>query len=144
MTFGCATDPSELHSHDVDAIQPLIRAQWDAFIEAWEQNDAAGCAAFYTEDARHIPPNSDINVGRDAIAAFYETLFLDHISSDYSHTIRSLFVCHELAIEEGQFQVEWTRDDSTTWSFAARSHAHWVLEDEEWKIQTFIFNLPKR
>lgn len=137
---ACAPEATDLAEQE--AVQQAIRDTWDTFITTWEQKDAAACAQFYTRDARHIPPNSDINNGRDAIAAFYETLFLDNAGSRYSHTIEAIDVAGDQAIERGRFEVVWTGLDSTTWTFTARSLTHWVREGDQWLIRQFMFNLP--
>ena len=140
--IGCAGD-SSLQTIDVDKEEQAIRARWDAFIENWEQKNATACADLYTERASHIAPNSDINAGRAAIAAFYETLFLDHAASQYTHTIERLDIGQDMAIEQGNFTVIWTRGDSSQWSFNARSLTHWVRQDGQWMIEQLMFNLPK-
>ncbi|MDX1409742.1 MAG: nuclear transport factor 2 family protein, partial [Saprospiraceae bacterium] len=117
-------------------------ARWDEFVTAWERKDAVACAGFYTEDARHIPPNSEVNTGRSAIASFYETLFLDNAGSRYEHTIESVDIAGDHAIERGRFEVVWTGLDSTSWTFSARSLTHWVVQDGEWQIRQLMFNLP--
>ena len=46
-----------------------------AFISAYNQGDAAAIAEFYTPQGALIPPQSNIIVGREAIAEFYSRAF---------------------------------------------------------------------
>ncbi|MDW3649748.1 MAG: SgcJ/EcaC family oxidoreductase [Bacteroidia bacterium] len=118
-----------------------IRATWDQFIQAWEAEDAKKLMTFYTIDGINIPPNSDIKMGRASIQEFYETLFGMNIRSDYEHSIDQIQIIDQHAIEQGHFQVNWVRNDSTDWVFDARSMTHWIKDqDGDWKIQEFMFN----
>ncbi len=120
-----------------------IRSQWDVFIAHWENKDAQELANLYTENGLHIPPGFKINNGRDEIAEFYNMLFTGHASSRYQHLINSLSYKSDMAIEYGQFVVDWVRHDSTEWTYKARSATHWErTEDGTWRIKLFVFNTP--
>ncbi|HMO41111.1 MAG TPA: nuclear transport factor 2 family protein [Saprospiraceae bacterium] len=119
-----------------------IRATWDAFIMAWEQGDAAACAAFYTEDGLNVPPGFKENKGRAEIEAFYAFLFTNHASSKYAHRIGSLQLLGNYAVEYGHFEVNWTRKDDSTWDFTARSLTVWEKQGDSWKIRQLMFNNP--
>lgn len=58
------------------ALTTLDRQEVDRFARAFEQlfdcGDAAAMAAFYTEDAEVMVPDSDVVRGRDAIEAFFK------------------------------------------------------------------------
>jgi ketosteroid isomerase-like protein len=67
---------------------PQIIEQLDAlgkkFSEAWNNNDAAALAAFYTEDAVRVNDTGPI-YGRDAIQKLYADLFKQvHISNHFN------------------------------------------------------------
>jgi uncharacterized protein (TIGR02246 family) len=47
-----------------------VEAGEAAWLKAFNSGDAAGVAKQYSQDARLMPPNSDIIAGRDAIEAF--------------------------------------------------------------------------
>jgi uncharacterized protein (TIGR02246 family) len=122
---------------------PEIRTQWDRFITHWENEAADSLAAFYTEDGINVPPEFAVNRGREAIAAFYALLFENNRSSEYTHRIESLSYADDMAIEYGSFTVDWVRNDSTTWTFRARSLTHWTrTADGDWQIAALIFNSP--
>ncbi len=123
-------------------VKPTIRKNWDQFIESWESEDASACAAFYTENGINIPPSANENNGRSAIEEFYKFLFDNNQSSEYQHEILALSGNNEALVEYGKFQVEWTRNDSTIWTYYARTMTHWVNEEGNWRINKFIFNNP--
>jgi uncharacterized protein (TIGR02246 family) len=58
------------------ALATLDRQEVDRFARAFEQlfdrGDAAAMAAYYTEDAEVMAPDSEVVRGRDAIGAFFE------------------------------------------------------------------------
>ena len=129
---------------DSGEIQSLLADHWESFSDAWESEDAEGCAQIYTTDAINIPPGSSIKNGRKEIQAFYQMLFDGNLSSTYSHETINLEACCCSAMEQGEFTVEWTRNDSSQWTFNARSIAYWVKDDsDQWKIDRFIFNNPE-
>jgi uncharacterized protein (TIGR02246 family) len=122
-----------------------IRNTWDAFIVSWHAGDAAACAAFYTEDGFNIPNEFKTNKGRQEIEAFYEFLFSMNQSSSYTHNMLSLTHSDELAVEYGEFQVDWVSNDGTEWTYKARTLVHWVFnKDDGWKIKMLLFNTPPK
>ena len=147
LWLGCQSDtgttspPSSQQAETEEA----IRTHWDAFASAWARQDARACASYFAEDGINVPPTSEIKRGRDEIEAFYETLFLSNLACDYRHWSDDVSVSGDQAVERGHFRVDWTRNDSTTWAFEARSLAHWQKKsDGQWRIKTLVFNLPPK
>jgi len=143
LLISC-TQPAE---HNPEAHQEKsrkeIRETWDEFGQSWEAEDAKKLMTFYTVDGINIPPESDIKMGRAEIKEFYELLFSNNLSSDYTHWIDQIQIFGNHAIEQGHFSVDWVGNDSTSWVFDARSLTHWVKNPEgDWQIQEFIFNRP--
>ena len=124
-------------------LEKEIEQTWSEFSKNWEQEAVEELVILYTEDAMNIPPDGEIRTGREAIAQFYEFLFSNHLSSTYRHETKSLEVSGDMAIEYGEFTVNWVRNDSTPWTYRARSMTHWVKgENGKWHIQKFLFNQP--
>jgi uncharacterized protein (TIGR02246 family) len=121
-----------------------IRNTWDAFIDSWHARDAAACAAFYTEDGLNIPNEFKTNKGRLEIEAFYDFLFSMNESSIYTHEMISLSHDGEMALELGEFSVDWISNDGTEWTYKARAMTHWQKTLEGWKIKSMLFNLPPK
>lgn len=126
-----------------ESARTVLRANWDAFSSAWENEDAEKCASFYAQDARNIPPGMEPKEGKEAIRDFYQMLFDNNLSSEYNHQTVNIDVAGADLIEEGAFKVNWVRNDSSTWTYETRSIAHWVQnEDGRWLIKKFLFNNP--
>lgn len=135
LISGCATQNYDARTE--------IRGQWDKFVLAWEQEDADKLVAMYTEDGLNVPPGSKENKGRVQILEFYNMLFENNASSNYEHQINTLFYESNTAIEYGNFEVSWVRNDSSKWTYQARSTTHWVRSAEgNWQIKMFLFNNP--
>ncbi|MCB0638052.1 MAG: nuclear transport factor 2 family protein [Lewinella sp.] len=125
------------------ALEQVLTQKWADFADSWEAEDATACAALFHTNGQNLPPGNHTRTGRRDIADFYQLLFHANQSSEYAHTIESLEVCGDLAIEKGHFTVHWVRNNGTDWNYQARTLAHWRRDDEgEWLLQTFIFNLP--
>ena len=125
-----------------EQVKPLLRVKWDTFTNAWEQEDARTCAAVYVDDGVNIPPQWEVNNGIPEIEKFYDFLFDNNISSEYQHDILSISGDTKNIIEMGKFKVNWVRNDSTSWTYYARTMTHWINVEGDWKIKTFIFNNP--
>lgn len=54
--------------------EKAMEAGHEAFMAAFNRGDAAGLAAFYTEDAQLLPPYSGPVTGRAAVQAFWQGL----------------------------------------------------------------------
>jgi ketosteroid isomerase-like protein len=128
---------------DNDILKNEINNNWDQFIEYWEGEDVANLVSMYTEDGINVPPGFKKNTGRAEITEFYTFLFSNNKSSKYKHEIKSIRIESKMAIEYGEFEVEWIRNDGSEWVYRGRSMTHWVLSEEgDWKIKMFLFNNP--
>jgi uncharacterized protein (TIGR02246 family) len=119
--------------------QQEIQQRWLAFAADWAKLDAAACAAYYTPDAIHIAPELSENEGIKAIENFYAMLFGAHQQSRYQHKVKRMDVKGDMAVELGNFEVQWVRKDSSEWVFKARAIIHWTKADGQWKIKTLMF-----
>ncbi len=130
-------------SGDTEGAASAIQDRWTDFSEYWEAEDAAALAVFYAEDGMNVPPGMNKLVGREQIEAFYQGLFADHQSSTYNHETESVYTAGNLAMERGAFTVQWVRNDSTEWTFRARSMTVWEKTPEGfWEIRELLFNTP--
>jgi len=115
---------------------------WDDFIDNWHAQDAAACAAIYTEGGLNMPNEFKTNKGRLEIEAFYGFLFSMNQSSAYTHDILSLSHSGDMAVELGEFRVDWVSNDGNEWTYKARALTHWEKTGDEWKIKSLLFNKP--
>ncbi len=71
--FSTASVPGS--QKDVPPVRAALEEANEAFMAAFNAHDAAALAALYTEDAKLLPPNSDVLEGRAAIQAFWQAVF---------------------------------------------------------------------
>jgi len=72
------------------------------FAKDFENQDAAGVASYYTEDAKLLPPGSPLLEGRDAIRAFADGMFAAGCRSLDLKT-GDVVEAGDLAVEVGSF-----------------------------------------
>lgn len=97
------------------------------WLKAFNSGDAAGVAAMYTENARLLPPNSDILQGRTAIEPFIKGFIATGAQLAFSlldvHEAGNLAVSigtYRLTIpgaaeERGKFIEVWQRQGDGSW-----------------------------
>ncbi len=128
-----------LNQNDFEA----IAQRWQAFIVAWENEDAEACARFYLQDGVNVPPQLPANQGRENIQAFYAWLFSMNQSSVYRHLSSQLHISSGMAVEYAAFEVDWVPNAGDPWTYFARCMVHWVKdEDGLWYISGLYFNTP--
>lgn len=81
-----------------------IAATNAAFMQAFDSGDAVGIADLYTDDARLLPPNADMIVGREGIAAFWGMVLEMGLTGATLETAE-LAEFGDTAIEEGRFKL---------------------------------------
>lgn len=114
-----------------------IEAANKEFMAALSSGDAAGVTAFYTEDAKLLPPNSEILEGREAIQAFWqggmdmgikecklETVIVE-AQGDAAYEIGTYTLTIEppggpVITDKGKYLVVWKRQDGS-WKLHADS-----------------------
>ena len=69
LIVGCAAPEQQDTTAEARAGIEATSADWMA---AFSQDDAAGVAACYTEDAQLLPPNEGIVRGREAVQAWFQ------------------------------------------------------------------------
>ena len=141
--FSTFTSCEEKVKNNESHPEEAITKSWIEFGNHWEQEAVEELVLLYTEDGMNVPPEGEILIGREAISGFYEFLFSNHLPSTYRHEIKSIQAADSMAIEYGEFTVNWVRNDSTPWTFSGRSMTHWVkVEGDKWQIKKFLFNSP--
>ena len=105
-----------------------IEAANASFMEAFGAGDSAGIAALYTDNGQLLPPNSDVVLGHEDIAAFWQALIdmgiagaelataeLDELGDTAIEIGRyTLQDAEGGALDHGKFIVVW-KNDGGTW-----------------------------
>jgi uncharacterized protein (TIGR02246 family) len=104
-TAACTTiSPANDAMHEDEA---LIRAELDAFGEAWNRGDAAAAASFFAEDGMRVGAFGDVQYGRAELEAAYEELLHGAMAGATVRqgpaTIRML--APELAVVQGTMEI---------------------------------------
>ena len=117
-------------------VRDAIAAAGENFMATFSRGDAAGLAAFYTENGQILPPNSDFVTGRQAIQAFWQGAMDMGIKGvkieiveveglgDTAYTVGKYTLQGEggQVLDKGKFVVIWKQ------------------EDGQWKLHRDIFN----
>jgi len=85
-------------------VHEAISAVNRRFTDAYAQGDAAGIAAFYTDDGQLLPTNSDIIRGHEAIAGFWQFVMGLGIKT-VALASSELDILGETAVEVGQYTL---------------------------------------
>ncbi len=105
LLFGCSDDPQVTSSQeeDVAAITAVSKARAQAFNES----DAQGIAVHFTEDAILMAPGAPAAQGREAVAAYYQSIF-----DEYEPVLESYYeeveVYGDMAYGRGEAKVTLT------------------------------------
>jgi len=118
-----ATAVAQAPDKEVPPVRQAIEAANQAFMAAFAAHDAAALAGSYTEDAKLMPPNSDILEGREAIQAFWQAVFnmgidtaqleivevdaLGNTAVEVSHFW--LYTADGQVADYGKYLIEWKR-----------------------------------
>lgn len=113
-----------------------IQARNDSFMKAIQSGDLDAIAAFYTEDAKLFPPNSEIIQGRENIRGMW-TEFTAQGMPSLIFTTTMAEAIGQTAIEEGAYQVK-TPDGQVV--DKGKFIVIWKKVDGEWLLHQDIFN----
>ena len=132
---SCTTAPQDTTAEDSQAIRAASK-QW---VDAFNQADAAATAAIYTEDAKMLPPNSSIIIGREGIQAFFQG-FYDVGGRDAQLTVIDLHVQGDMAHVVGKYTFTIQPEEGEAISDNGKYVEIWKRENGSWKISADIFN----
>lgn len=106
------------------------------FMRAFEQGDAAGVAALYTDGGQVLPPGSDIITGKEGIEAFWSAVMEMGVKKVELHTLE-LDHQGDTAIDVGRaglYTETGDKIDDLTFLVV------WKREAELWKMHRDIWN----
>ena len=118
-----ATAVAQAPDKEVPPVRKAIETANEQFMAAFAAHDAAALAAFYTEDAKLMPPNSDILEGRAAVQAFWQAVFDMGIDSALLEIVEvdglgntavevsyfTLYTADGQVADYGKYMIEWKR-----------------------------------
>lgn len=108
-----------------------IRADIQAFVDAYNKKDAKQIASLFIEQAYLVDEHDDVIQGRENIEATFATLFAAVPDSKIETSVESIrFLTSNLAVELGSSAITFT--DGTV-EYSRYSCVH-VLDGKEWKM----------
>ena len=131
-TKAPAPDTSAEDSRAVEAAS----AQW---VDAFNQGDTAALAALYTEEARLLPPNSQMIVGREGMQAFFQGSF-DAGEADVQLTVIELSVSGDMAHVVGEFTFTLQPEEGEAISDNGKYLEIWKRVNGSWMMDVDIWN----
>ncbi|SEI86229.1 conserved hypothetical protein [Cyclobacterium xiamenense] len=137
LASSCSQNPQPGEAADVAAIKAMSQARADAFNEG----DAGSIAAYFTEDAVLMAPNSPKKTGPAAVAAYYQEIFDSYhteLESGYEHVT----VDGDLAFGRGFAKVTLFSKSTGDTLYSTSKYLN-ILErqaDGSWKTTHDIWN----
>ena len=132
---SCEKAAKDTTAEDSRAIE-AASAQW---VDAFNQGDAAALAALYTEEAKLLPPNSQMIVGREGIQAFFQGSF-DAGEADVQLTVIELSVSGDIAHVVGKYTFTMQPEEGEAISDNGKYVEIWKRENGSWKMDVDIWN----
>ena len=131
LIVGCTAPQQD----NTDEARAGIEATNAAFMTAITQDNAAGVAACYTEDAQLMPPNGEIVSGREAVQSFFKGMIDAGLTIQLNTT--EVEGHGDTAHEVGTATI--TGEDGQTID-EAKYIVIWKNVDGQWKLHRDIFN----
>jgi len=116
-------------------VHDAIVAAEGTFMTTFNRGDAAGIAAFYMENGKLLPPNSDFVTGTQAIQAFWQAL-IDISKAAKLETVE-VEGYGDTASEVGRYTLE-GKDGQVL--DQGKYIIIWKQEAGQWKMHRDIFN----
>jgi uncharacterized protein (TIGR02246 family) len=129
-------------SQSITKVREAITAAIEKFMAAYNQGDAAGLAALYTEKGQLLPTNSDFITGRPAIKKFWQARMNPGVNSVKLESVE-IEVHEETAIVVGVYSVQGQENQVLD---RGKYIAILKLENGQWKLHRDMMNssLPQQ
>jgi uncharacterized protein (TIGR02246 family) len=119
-----------------EKIDEDIAAAVEKFLSAFNSGNAAGVAMMYAEEAKIMPPNSEIVTGREAIQGFWQAV-LDMGVAKAALKIVEAEKHDDTAIEIGLYELSAANDQVLD---KGKYVVIWKKVEGEWKMHRDIWN----
>ena len=133
---SCTTaPPPDTSAEDRQA----LNAKRMQYVINFNQGDAAAVAAHYTEEAKYLPPNSPMVVGRENIQAFIQSSF-DAGVGDLQLTVIELSVYGDMAHDVGEYTLTIQPEEGEAISDNGKYLVVLKRENGTWKLDVVSLN----
>jgi uncharacterized protein (TIGR02246 family) len=120
-------------------LQSAVEAAHDEYIESLNWGDAEEIAAIYTDNAKLLPPNSKIVIGRQAIQSYWQQNRNTEIT-DVEHERLETAVRDDIAYILGNFSLSFQPTDGITIKIDGKYLLIWKYQAGSWKISVDMWN----
>jgi uncharacterized protein (TIGR02246 family) len=116
-----------------------IRAANRNFMDRYKRGDAAGVAALYTEDAKLLPPDSQMMDGTDAIRSFWQGAMDMGVKEATLETV-DVESRDDLAYEIGRYTLVIQSKGGESTTAKGKYVVVWKNRDDVWRLHVDIWN----
>lgn len=120
-------------------VRNAIQAGNEKFMTAFKQRNAAGVASLYTEDAKLLPPNSQMMSGTTAIRDFWQGAMNAGIKEAKLETME-VEMQDDLAVEVGRYTLAIMPSEGSSSTDTGKYVVAWKNDNGTWKLHIDIWN----
>ena len=132
---SCERAAQDTTAEDSQAIKAVIKQ----YVDNFNSGNSAAQVTVYTEEAKILPPNSQMIVGREGIQAVFQAGF-DAGVGDLQGTVIDLHVNGDMAYVVGKSTFTVQPEEGGAISSSNKYVKIWKRENGSWKIDLLIFN----
>ena len=129
---------------DTAEVRQAIEALSKQYADAVNRGDAAAYAALYTEEARVLPPNGPMIIGREAIKNSHQSSIDAGIRHVLQLTTLEVRVVRDLAYEIGEYTETIQPEEGEAIRDQGKYVVVWKRENGEWKLDVDTWNVESR
>lgn len=144
LTIGCGnnntastdTDKASAATFDVTEMKKIIEEKNTQFTKAHITGDTAFLNNIFTQDGKVFAPNSDVVIGRPAIAEL-NSLYVNFDIKEFREETTAFYGNEDYLIDEGNYIMIYGKDNTIE---KGKYLNVWKKEDGDWKIFTNMWN----
>lgn len=122
----------------MSGLKDEILAANEKFMDAFRSGDFAKLASFYTENAKLLPPGSEMLTGRESIQNFWKGASEMGIKAVKIETL-DVTPSEEIAVENGRYTLTIQPDENTSVEEVGKYVVVWKFDDN-WKLHVDVWN----
>ena len=134
LVLGC--NQQQKPTFDVTAMEKIIEEKNNQFTKAHITGDSAFLVNIFTQDAKVFAPNSDVVIGRPAIAVV-NSQYLKLDIKEFREETTAFYGNEDYLIDEGNYYVRYGKDNTID---KGKYLNVWKKEDGDWKIYSNMWN----
>jgi len=134
LVLGC--NQQQKPTFDVTAMKKIIEEKNNQFTQAHITGDTTFLNNIFTKDAKAFPPNSDVVIGRAAIAVV-NSQWVNFGIKEFREETTAFYGNEDYLIDEGTYYIRYGKDNTID---KGKYLNVWKKEDGDWKMFTNMWN----